>query len=79
MIAAATTYPYQVLRARLQDQHHNYQGTLDCTKRILKYEGIGGFYKGLSVNLLRVTPATVITFVVYEYMNQLLFSTNPIK
>lgn len=25
-----------------------------------------GFYKGLSPNLLRVVPATMITFVVYE-------------
>ncbi|KAL2719248.1 mitochondrial folate transporter/carrier [Vespula squamosa] len=29
-------------------------------------EGWRGFYKGLSVNLMRVTPATVITFLVYE-------------
>ncbi|XP_058804869.1 mitochondrial folate transporter/carrier isoform X2 [Phymastichus coffea] len=31
LIAAAITYPYQVLRARLQDHHHNYRGTLHCT------------------------------------------------
>lgn len=31
-----------------------------------RHEGWRGFYKGLSANLVRVTPATVITFVVYE-------------
>lgn len=31
-----------------------------------RYENWRGFYKGLNVNLTRVTPATVITFVVYE-------------
>lgn len=31
-----------------------------------RYENWHGFYKGLSANLIRVTPATVITFVVYE-------------
>lgn len=31
-------------------------------------EGWRGFYKGLSVNLTKVTPATVITLVVYEHV-----------
>ncbi|XP_011879865.1 PREDICTED: mitochondrial folate transporter/carrier [Vollenhovia emeryi] len=67
-IAAALTYPYQVVRARLQDHHRDYQGTWHCVQSTWRYEGWRGFYKGLSVNLTRVTPATVITFVVYENM-----------
>lgn len=31
-------------------------------------EGVRGFYKGLLPSLLRVTPATALTFVVYENM-----------
>ncbi|KAL5014678.1 hypothetical protein ScPMuIL_008948 [Solemya velum] len=64
--AATMTYPYQVLRSRLQDQHHKYGGTIDVIRQIVKYEGAKGFYKGLLPNLLRVTPACCITFVVYE-------------
>ena len=30
--AAATTYPYQVVRARLQDQHRKYDGAIDVIK-----------------------------------------------
>ncbi|KAK9306586.1 hypothetical protein QLX08_002777 [Tetragonisca angustula] len=63
LIAAASTYPYQVVRARLQDHHHNYNGSIHCVQSIWRYEGWRGFYKGLSANLTRVTPATVITFV----------------
>merc|ERR1719251_503547 len=66
LVAALTTYPYQVVRARLQDQQNKYAGSLDCISKILKLEGLKGFYKGLSPNLLRVVPATMITFVVYE-------------
>ncbi|XP_018398406.1 PREDICTED: mitochondrial folate transporter/carrier [Cyphomyrmex costatus] len=66
LIAAASTYPYQVVRARLQDHHHNYRGTWHCVQCTWRYESWHGFYKGLSVNLTRVTPATVITFVIYE-------------
>jgi len=66
LVAALTTYPYQVVRARLQDQQNKYSGSMDCISKILRLEGIKGFYKGLSPNLLRVVPATMITFVVYE-------------
>ncbi|KAK9696215.1 Mitochondrial carrier protein [Popillia japonica] len=52
LIAAAATYPYQVIRARLQDQHHTYEGTWDCIKRTWKYEKTRGFYKGLAPYLL---------------------------
>lgn len=69
LIAAAVTYPYQVLRARLQDHHHNYHGVLDCIKSIWRFERWRGYYKGISMNLIRVTPATVITFVVYEHVS----------
>lgn len=74
LIAATVTYPYQVIRARLQDQHHHYKGPLHCIRNIFKYEGWRGFYKGLSVNLLKVTPATVLTFVVYEHISYYLLN-----
>ncbi|GFN86876.1 mitochondrial folate transporter/carrier [Plakobranchus ocellatus] len=66
MFAAATTYPYQVVRSRLQEQHRNYNGVWDCIKQIWVFEGLYGYYKGLIPNLLRVTPACAITFIVYE-------------
>ncbi|XP_067010745.2 solute carrier family 25 member 32 [Anabrus simplex] len=74
LIAAAATYPYQVIRARLQDQHHDYKGSWDCVKRIWRFEGLRGFYKGLSANLTRVTPATMITFLVYEKVSHFLLT-----
>ena len=33
LFAACITYPYQVLRARLQDQHKNYTGVIDVAKK----------------------------------------------
>ncbi|KAG2733705.1 hypothetical protein G9P44_003230 [Scheffersomyces stipitis] len=62
-------YPTQVVRSILQ----NYQGdskqerTIRSVARHLwKEDGPRGFYKGLSANILRVVPATCVTFVVYE-------------
>ncbi|XP_026275625.1 mitochondrial folate transporter/carrier [Frankliniella occidentalis] len=70
LVAASITYPYQVVRARLQDHHHNYAGTMDCVSKTWRFEGPRGFYKGLGASLSRVVPATMITFVVYENVSR---------
>lgn len=66
LTASIITYPYQLVRARLQDRHSTYLGAVDCIKQTYRNESITGFYKGLTPNLLRVVPACAITFLVYE-------------
>ncbi|XP_037946100.1 mitochondrial folate transporter/carrier [Teleopsis dalmanni] len=77
LIAAATTYPYQVIRARLQDHHHSYTGTWDCIKQTWRYEGLKGFYKGVKPSMIRVVPACMMTFVVYENVSAHLLKRPP--
>ncbi|KAI2652565.1 Mitochondrial folate transporter/carrier [Labeo rohita] len=72
IFAVAVTYPYQVVRARLQDQHNNYSGIVDVIRRTWSNEGIEGFYKGMVPNLVRVIPACCITFLVFENVSRLL-------
>ncbi|TWW79644.1 mitochondrial folate transporter/carrier-like [Takifugu flavidus] len=76
IFAVATTYPYQVVRARLQDQHNSYNGVLDVISRTWRNEGAAGFYKGIIPNIIRVTPACCITFVVYENVSAFLLRHN---
>lgn len=71
--ASFATYPYQVIRSKLQSQKGNvnktdavYKGTIDACKKIFLNEGLGGFYRGIVPSILRVMPATCITFLVYE-------------
>lgn len=66
LLAASVTYPYQVVRARLQDQHVNYDGVIDVVKRTWRYESLLGFYKGFSAYVLHVTPNICIVFFIYE-------------
>ncbi|CAH2285735.1 mitochondrial folate transporter carrier [Pelobates cultripes] len=73
IFAVTTTYPYQVVRARLQDQHNKYNGVIDVISRTWRKEGVHGLYKGLIPNILRVTPACCITFVVFEKVSHFLF------
>ncbi|CAH8485091.1 hypothetical protein MS3_00002400 [Schistosoma haematobium] len=67
LIAAVITYPYQVIRSRMQDQHRKYDGVTDVIRQLWRGEGVHGFYKGLLPYVLRCTPACGITFLVYEY------------
>ena len=68
IFAGGVTYPYQVIRARLQmyNSQATYKGPRDVVVQVWKQEGWGGFYKGLGPNLLRVMPSTWVTFLVYE-------------
>ncbi|EGE86069.1 mitochondrial folate carrier protein Flx1 [Blastomyces dermatitidis ATCC 18188] len=68
IFAGCVTYPYQVLKARLQtyDAAGTYRGVVDAMGQIWRKEGVAGFYKGLGPNMVRVLPSTWVTFLVYE-------------
>ncbi|MCJ1458372.1 hypothetical protein MMC28_008744 [Mycoblastus sanguinarius] len=78
VFAGGITYPYQVVRARLQmyDADSTYKSARDVIRQVWRDEGLAGFYKGLGPNLLRVMPSTWVTFLVYEktkaYLSSLL-------
>lgn len=76
VFAGSVTYPYQVVRARLQmyeaSQTYSYNSARDAVAQTWKQEGLWGFYKGLGPNLVRVLPSTWVTFLVYEKTKTLL-------
>lgn len=64
--------PADVMTTRIYNQtvgSELYTSIPDCFKKILKAEGIYGFYKGWLAHYLRVGPHTILTFV---FMEQLL-------
>ena len=45
LLAAVTTYPYQVVRARLQDQNGRHSRALECIRDTYRYvDGQDHFY-----------------------------------
>ncbi len=72
ILAVVCTFPFQLIRTRLQDQHRDYKNLTDVIAKTFKHEGIYGFYKGLLPCLLRVTPAAALTFIIYENLIDIL-------
>ncbi|XP_043712828.1 folate transporter 1, chloroplastic [Telopea speciosissima] len=77
LAAILLTYPYQVIRARLQQRPNidgipRYVDSWHVVKETARFEGLNGFYRGITSNLLKNLPAASITFVVYENVLKLL-------
>ncbi|KAH8683321.1 mitochondrial carrier protein-like protein [Tricladium varicosporioides] len=69
IVAGTVTYPYQVLRSRIQTYHADKifgKGIRGVARKVWREEGWKGFYKGLGTNIVRVLPATWVTFLMYE-------------
>ncbi len=85
-IASFATYPFQVIKSRLQQGDSmlprggllrpldppKYSGTVDCALKILRYEGMAGYYRGVFPYAVRSAPSAGITFLVYEETARLL-------
>ncbi|XP_058227857.1 folate transporter 1, chloroplastic isoform X2 [Rhododendron vialii] len=71
LAAILLTYPFQVIRSRLQQRPSKggipiYMDSWHVVKETARFEGFRGFYRGITPNMLKNVPAASITFIVYE-------------
>ncbi|TYJ53497.1 hypothetical protein B9479_005883 [Cryptococcus floricola] len=72
------THPFDVLRRKLQvagmsSMGPEYKGAIDCMRHIIKTEGFWkGMYRGLTPNLIKVTPSIAVSFYTFETVRDLL-------
>lgn len=71
--ATVVTYPLLVVKSRLQakqeiggDKSFQYTGTLDAIVKMIRFEGLTGFYKGMSTKIVQSVVAAAILFMIKE-------------
>jgi solute carrier family 25 protein 39/40 len=58
---------------------HQFSGTFDALRWIIRCEGVGALFNGLSATLWMAIPATVLYFATYEELRDRLNARNPKK
>ena len=77
------SYPITTMRTRIQQNQYvgenheaKYNGVGDLFLRTMKEEGVKGFYKGISANLMRGVGQKGLYFYFYEIFKTLFFPKN---
>nr|XP_055109766.1 solute carrier family 25 member 45 isoform X3 [Symphalangus syndactylus] len=63
--------PLDVIKSRMQMdglRRRVYQGMLDCMVSSVRQEGLGVFFRGVTINSARAFPVNAVTFLSYEYL-----------
>lgn len=76
VMAGLITYPNDTIRRLLQLQgsrgtNSEYSGYFDCVRKTYQAEGIGRFYRGMTINIIRMAPNAAVQFGSYELLKQL--------
>ena len=68
---ATAVYPIDLVKTRLQNQRITsspgelmYKNSFDCFKKVIRYEGFFGLYRGLPPQLVGVAPEKAIKLTV---------------
>ena len=84
--AVAVVTPMEVVKIRLQAQHHSMADPLDIPKyrnaahalyTVVKEEGVGALYRGVSLTALRQGSNQAVNFTAYSELKSLLQASQP--
>jgi len=77
-IGTASIFPVDMVKTRMMSANAAklYKNPIDCAQKILKQEGVRGFYKGLNANLIGVLPEKAIKLTANEVFREKLEEPN---
>uniref|UniRef100_A0AAR2J810 EF-hand domain-containing protein n=1 Tax=Pygocentrus nattereri TaxID=42514 RepID=A0AAR2J810_PYGNA len=75
-VGATAVYPIDLVKTRMQNQRSSgsfvgelmYKNSFDCFKKVVRYEGFFGLYRGLVPQLLGVAPEKAIKLTVNDFV-----------
>ncbi|XP_057708049.1 electrogenic aspartate/glutamate antiporter SLC25A12, mitochondrial-like isoform X2 [Corythoichthys intestinalis] len=73
---ATAVYPIDLVKTRMQNQRSTgslvgelmYKNSFDCAKKVLRYEGVFGFYRGLLPQIIGVAPEKAIKLTTNDFV-----------
>ncbi|KAM4558317.1 electrogenic aspartate/glutamate antiporter SLC25A12, mitochondrial-like isoform 1-T1 [Odontesthes bonariensis] len=73
---ATAVYPIDLVKTRMQNQRSTgsfvgelmYKNSFDCAKKVLRFEGFFGFYRGLLPQLIGVAPEKAIKLTMNDFI-----------
>jgi solute carrier family 25 oxoglutarate transporter 11 len=71
VVAVGLSCPADVLKSRMQNMRPGeYGGTLDCARKIVKFEGVLSLWKGYTPATIKLAPHTVISFIILDNLSK---------
>ncbi|KAG9477317.1 hypothetical protein GDO78_002618 [Eleutherodactylus coqui] len=73
-VGATAVYPIDLVKTRMQNQRSSfveelvYKNSFDCAKKVIRYEGFFGLYRGLLPQLVGVAPEKAIKLTVNDFV-----------
>lgn len=80
-LSTMVTFPFDTVRRRMQIQGQHFAldervSSTQMIRSLLKKDGIKGFYRGITPEVMKVIPMVGTMFTVYEYLKDKLLTTN---
>lgn len=82
-VSQTVSYPFDVVRKRMmiscsaEQIVHRSMG--NCFKSIYQYEGLKGFFRGISINMIKIVPYTALQYTLNEEIRNLFKNFNSRK
>lgn len=80
---ATLVYPIDLVKTRMQNQRTGsyvgelmYRNSVDCVKKVIRYEGVGGLYRGLLPQLVGVCPEKAIKLTMNDFVRDKFLNNN---
>lgn len=73
-LSCCITHPLDIIRTRVFFQYYNtdktqhYEGILKAFIKIYKYDGLIGYFRGLTPRIMRKGVGTILAWGIYEYL-----------
>lgn len=71
-VATIVTQPFDVMKTRLMNaKPGQYPSVLHCARDVVASNGMGGFYKGFIPAWIRLSPQTIVTWLILEKLRKM--------